>query len=112
MDPAAAYELYRRKVEAHAPLDSNDDPLFAKMRAEDKQANLRLVMGVSRWVVERIDRIPSDVRAAKQLDHLTLLQGANGVVARAMREYKGTSVSEFRSLLDAALEVHFTTVLQ
>jgi hypothetical protein len=80
------------------------------MRAQDKEANLRLVMGISRWVIERIDALPALAKAAHRLDPLTLLQGANGVVTSRLREYRGASVEEFRRILDEALAEHFRHV--
>lgn len=104
MDPAAAYELYKRKVFAQPELTSADDPLFAAMRAEDKKANLRLVMGVSRWVIDRIDRIPQAQKIAHNLDPLAILTQANSVVGEKMRSYRGGSIQEFQGILMPALD--------
>ncbi|NUN48730.1 MAG: hypothetical protein HUU15_07885 [Candidatus Brocadiae bacterium] len=110
MEPAAAFELYRRRVFAQPELTDADGGLFAAMRAEDKQANLRLVMGISRWVIERIERIPRHAREAHQADPLTLLTRANGAVARSIREYRGGDIAEFRGIVMAAVEAEFLSL--
>ncbi len=110
MEPAAAYELYRRKVFAHAELSAADDALFAAMRAQDKKANLRLVMGISRWVIERIDAIPQAVKFAHNQDPLAILTQANSVVSESLREYHGQSVEEFRGILLPALETRILSI--
>jgi hypothetical protein len=104
MDPAAAYELYKRKVFGQAELTAADDGLFAAMRAEDKKANLRLILGISRWVIDRIDAIPGEKKLALDRDPLSILTQANSVVSAQLRAYRGGSVEEFRALLMPALE--------
>ena len=104
MNPAAAFELYRQKVFAQPELTPADGGLFAAMRSEDKKANLRLIMGISRWVIERIEAIPQADKVAANLDPLELLTQANAVVGERMRAYKGESVEEFRGLLMPALD--------
>ena len=104
MEPSAAFELYRRKVFAQPELTPADGGLFAAMRAEDKKANLRLIMGVSRWLIERIEAIPQADQIAAGLDPLALLTQANGVVGEKLRSYRGESIDEFRGILMPALE--------
>jgi len=104
MDPAAAFELYRRKVFAQPELTSADGGLFAAMRAEDKKANLRLIMGVSRWLIERIEAIPQSDQIAAGLDPLALLTQANAVVGEKLRAYRGESIDEFKGILLPALD--------
>ncbi|MBI2923220.1 MAG: hypothetical protein HYY18_19365 [Planctomycetes bacterium] len=99
MDPSAAYALYRRKVMAQPPLEDGDGALFAAMRAQDPKANLRVVMGISRWVIERIESLP-----AHSVDLLQLLTDANAVVNRELQAYRGESVPEFRARLLPALD--------
>jgi hypothetical protein len=110
MDADAAYRLYKQRVFAQPALTQADDGLFAKMRAEDKHANLRLVFGISRWVIERIDAIPPLARAAHGQDLLSLLTQANAVVNEQLRAYKGESVEQFRGLLMPALETRLHAV--
>jgi hypothetical protein len=104
MEPAAAFELYRRKVFAQPELTAADGGLFAAMRAEDKKANLRLVMGVSRWLIDRIEAIPQAEQIAAGLDPLALLTQCNGVVGEKLRAYKGENIEEFRGILMPAIE--------
>ena len=110
MEPAAAYELYKRKISAQSELTSADDGLFVAMRAEDKKANLRLVFGISRWVLDRIDRIPQEQKIAHNLDPLAILTQANAVVSESLRSYRGESIREFQSLLMPALEVRIQAI--
>lgn len=107
MDPSAAYTLYRQKVLAQPPLGDGDGALFAAMRAQDPKANLRVVMGISRWVIEKIDAIPGLAKAAHAVDPLQLLTEANAVVNRELQAYRGESVPEFRARLTPALEARF-----
>ena len=104
MEAAAAFELYKKKVYLQPELTAADGGLFAAMRAEDKKANLRLVMGVSRWVIERIEAIPQAEKIAKYMDSLVILTQANSIVSEQMRNYRGDSIEEFRGLLMPAVE--------
>lgn len=104
MEPAAAFELYRRKVFAQPELTPADGGLFAALRADDKKANLRLIMGVSRWLIERIEAIPQADQIAAGMDPLTLLTQSNSVVSEQLRAYRGGSVEEFRGILMPAIE--------
>ncbi len=104
MEAAAAFELYKKKVYLQPELTAADGGLFAAMRAEDRKANLRLVMGVSRWVIERIEAIPQAEKIAGNMDPLAILTQANAVVGEKLRGYRGESVEEFRGLLMPALE--------
>lgn len=111
MDPAAAFELYRRKVFAQPGLTPADGGLFAAMRAQDKNANLRLIFGISRWVIERIDAIPQADQIAHGQDPLMILTQLNAVVNEQLKAYKGDDVEEFRSRLLPALEARIRVLL-